>query len=37
VNVAGGVRVIDPVVVAALVSGNDAVALIDAVDEHATC
>jgi hypothetical protein len=32
-----GVDVIAPVVVAALVSGNDAVAVIDAVNEHATC
>jgi hypothetical protein len=32
-----GVDVIAPVVVAALVSGNDAVAVIKAVNEHATC
>jgi len=31
------VNVIAPVIVAALVSGNDAVAVIDAVNEHATC
>ena len=31
------VNVIAPVIVAALVNGNDAVAAIDAVNEHATC
>jgi len=31
------VAVVAPVVVAALVSGNDAVAVINAVNEHATC
>jgi hypothetical protein len=31
------VDVIAPVVVAALVSGNDSVAVINGVDEHATC
>jgi hypothetical protein len=40
VNVAGlsvGVGVIAPVVVAALVSRNDAAAVINAANEHATC
>jgi hypothetical protein len=32
-----GVDVIAPVVVAALVSGNDALAVINAVNERATC
>ena len=37
VGVIVAVIVIAPVIVAALVNGDDAVAVIDAVSEHATC